>query len=177
MCLRILLFYLEYTGQQIVYAGLCRWYISITILDSIHRPVLYLKHRVLETGFCLHLQMEATQFGATDKASLGQNSHLMAKTDPVSETSCFLIKWNRMDNVRIVVVMVTCSPPRPKHMFANKFSADTNIHMHPKNPSPHKKWSSLITMKIIGHTLEGSSIVSLFNLLMWLQLLTDGDTY
>jgi hypothetical protein len=34
--------------------------ITITILDIIYRPVFYLKHDVLETGFCLRLQVEAT---------------------------------------------------------------------------------------------------------------------
>jgi hypothetical protein len=40
--------------------GLCRWYISITILDIIHLPVFYLKHDFSETGFCLCLQAEPT---------------------------------------------------------------------------------------------------------------------
>jgi hypothetical protein len=31
-------------------------YITITILDIFHRPVLYLKSNVPETGFCLRLQ-------------------------------------------------------------------------------------------------------------------------
>jgi hypothetical protein len=52
--------------------GLWRWYIniSITILDIILRPVFYLKHDVLETGFCLRLQVEPTQLGLRDRASL-----------------------------------------------------------------------------------------------------------
>jgi hypothetical protein len=42
-----------------------RWYINITItiLDIIHRPVLYLKLNVSETGFCLRLRVKLTQFG------------------------------------------------------------------------------------------------------------------
>jgi hypothetical protein len=32
-------------------------YITITILDIIHRPILYLKHNVSETGLCLCLQV------------------------------------------------------------------------------------------------------------------------
>jgi hypothetical protein len=32
-----------------------------TILDIIHHSVFYLKHNVLETGFCLRLQVEPTQ--------------------------------------------------------------------------------------------------------------------
>jgi hypothetical protein len=39
--------------------------ITITILDSIHRIVFYLKHNVLETGFCLRLKAERTQFDRT----------------------------------------------------------------------------------------------------------------
>jgi hypothetical protein len=31
--------------------------ITFTILDIIRRPVFYLKHGVLETGFCLRLQV------------------------------------------------------------------------------------------------------------------------
>jgi short-subunit dehydrogenase involved in D-alanine esterification of teichoic acids len=46
-------------------------------LDIIHRPVIYLKHRpvyiskhnVSETGFCLRLQVKATQLGPIDMAS------------------------------------------------------------------------------------------------------------
>jgi hypothetical protein len=39
--------------------GLCRLYINITIkiLDIIHRPVIYLKCNVLQTGFCLRIQV------------------------------------------------------------------------------------------------------------------------
>jgi hypothetical protein len=52
--------------------GLWRRYINITIriLDIIHRPVLYLKHDVSETGFCLRLQVEITQVGPIERASL-----------------------------------------------------------------------------------------------------------
>jgi hypothetical protein len=52
--------------------GLWRWYINITftILDIIHRPVLYLKHNVSETGFYLRLQVEPTQLGPMDTISL-----------------------------------------------------------------------------------------------------------
>jgi hypothetical protein len=52
--------------------GLWRWYINITItiLDIIHRPVFYLKLNVSETGICLRLQVESTQFSPIDRASL-----------------------------------------------------------------------------------------------------------
>jgi hypothetical protein len=41
-------------------------FITITILDVIFRLVFNLKHDVLETGFCLLLQVEPTQFGPID---------------------------------------------------------------------------------------------------------------
>jgi hypothetical protein len=43
---------------------------TITILDIIHSHVLYLKHDILETGFCPWLQVEHTQLGPTDRLSL-----------------------------------------------------------------------------------------------------------
>jgi hypothetical protein len=42
------------------------YYTTITILDIIHRPVFYLKHNVSDTGFCLCLQEEPTQFDPID---------------------------------------------------------------------------------------------------------------
>jgi hypothetical protein len=49
---------------------------SIMFLDIIHclvlsvnRPVYCSKHNVLETGFCLRLQVKPTQFGLIDRAS------------------------------------------------------------------------------------------------------------
>jgi hypothetical protein len=44
--------------------------ITITVLDIIRRPVFYLKLNVSETGFCPRLQVEPTQLGAIDRASL-----------------------------------------------------------------------------------------------------------
>jgi hypothetical protein len=44
--------------------------VHITILDIIHRPVLYLNHDISETGFCLRLQVEPTDMGQIDAASL-----------------------------------------------------------------------------------------------------------
>jgi hypothetical protein len=46
-----------------LYIGLWRWYsnVTLTILDIIHRPVFYSKHKVSETGFCLLLQAELSQ--------------------------------------------------------------------------------------------------------------------
>jgi hypothetical protein len=45
-------------------------FITITILDIIHRPDFYLKHNVSETGFCFSLQIEPTQLDPLDRASL-----------------------------------------------------------------------------------------------------------
>jgi hypothetical protein len=52
--------------------GLWQWYINVTIiiLDIVQRLVIYLKCDVLETGFCLRLQVDPTQLGPIDTASL-----------------------------------------------------------------------------------------------------------
>jgi hypothetical protein len=52
--------------------GLWRWYINITItiLNFILCPVLYLKHSVSETGFSLRPQVEPTHLGPIDGATL-----------------------------------------------------------------------------------------------------------
>jgi hypothetical protein len=52
--------------------GLWQWYINITItiLHIIHRPAFYLKYDFPKTGFCPRLQIEPTQLGAIDIASL-----------------------------------------------------------------------------------------------------------
>jgi hypothetical protein len=44
--------------------------ITITILDIIHRPLLYLKHAFSDTGFSLRLQIDPTQMEGRDRASL-----------------------------------------------------------------------------------------------------------
>jgi hypothetical protein len=43
--------------------GLWRLYITITItvLNIIDRPAFYLKHNILETEFCLSIQVEPAQ--------------------------------------------------------------------------------------------------------------------
>jgi hypothetical protein len=43
--------------------GSWQWYITITVVDIIQHPVTYLKHNVLEIGFCLRLQVESTDVG------------------------------------------------------------------------------------------------------------------
>jgi hypothetical protein len=44
-------------------------HVAIEILDIIHRSVFYLKHSILETGFCLRLEVEPTQLFSIDRAS------------------------------------------------------------------------------------------------------------
>jgi hypothetical protein len=44
--------------------------VTITILYFIHRPVFYFKHNISKTGFCSRLQVELTQLGPMDRASL-----------------------------------------------------------------------------------------------------------
>jgi hypothetical protein len=46
------------------------YFITITILDIIRCRVLYWKHNVSETRFCLRLQVEPTQLGPIDEANL-----------------------------------------------------------------------------------------------------------
>jgi hypothetical protein len=62
--------------------GLWRRYINITIsiLDIIHRPAFYLKHKVLETGFCLRIPVEPTQLGPIDRVGLSPDTDTMFET-------------------------------------------------------------------------------------------------
>jgi hypothetical protein len=58
--------------RRIVATGACcvgevYFYITITILDIVHRLVSYLKLNISETGICLRLQVEPTQLGQTDR--------------------------------------------------------------------------------------------------------------
>jgi hypothetical protein len=55
---------LEYSFQHLFY------FLTITILHIIHRPILYLKYDASETGFGLRLLVEHTQLGPIDRASL-----------------------------------------------------------------------------------------------------------
>jgi hypothetical protein len=43
---------------------------TITILDISHDPVFYVEHNVLETGFCLYLQVHPAQLGPVDGTGL-----------------------------------------------------------------------------------------------------------
>jgi hypothetical protein len=44
-------------------------FITITILGIIHRP-FFIYQRVYETGFCLRFQVDLTQLGPINRASL-----------------------------------------------------------------------------------------------------------
>jgi hypothetical protein len=44
--------------------------VTITIIDSIYYLVFYLKHNILETGFCPRIQAEPTEFKPLDRTSL-----------------------------------------------------------------------------------------------------------
>jgi hypothetical protein len=44
--------------------------INIIILDIIRPPAFYLKYKVSETGFCLRLQVEPTEFVPIDMSNL-----------------------------------------------------------------------------------------------------------
>jgi hypothetical protein len=44
---------------------LCAIYRSKLLVTIVHRPFFYLKHDVSETGFCLYLQVEPTDFGGS----------------------------------------------------------------------------------------------------------------
>jgi hypothetical protein len=67
---------MDHKSQQstftIIFIDPWRWYITITstILEFIHRPVFYFKHTASETGFRLRIQLEPTQLGQIEIASL-----------------------------------------------------------------------------------------------------------
>jgi hypothetical protein len=42
--------------------------ITFIILNNIHRPAFYLKHDILDIGFCLRLRLEPTQVDPIDRA-------------------------------------------------------------------------------------------------------------
>jgi hypothetical protein len=60
--------------------------IKITIMDIIHRPVLYLKYYILETRFCLRLHVERTHLGSIDRSSLSPNRTQLSRFHLKTET-------------------------------------------------------------------------------------------
>jgi hypothetical protein len=62
---------------------------NMAIVGIYHLLVLYLKHDVSVTGFCLRLQVEPTQMGLIDRAS--------QCTDTVQSSKCRLLN-ERQDN-------------------------------------------------------------------------------
>jgi hypothetical protein len=102
---------LRYESNRLMLSiGLWRWYVNITatILDTIHRPVFYLKQGVSETGFCLGLEVIPTGFG------LGAGYHLKKETEfslwnvvftgrliMSSYSSCFV--WNSLNFINVAI--------------------------------------------------------------------------
>jgi hypothetical protein len=86
----------------------------IELLDIVHRPVLYVKHDVSETGFCLRPQVKLTQLDPIDRATpclrrwgLVVSIRVKRKActwgrrqNIVSETYYFTLKFRTTDNVQ-----------------------------------------------------------------------------
>jgi hypothetical protein len=53
-------------AEEIKHIYLYNIVITVTVLDIIHRPVVYLKYNHSETGFCHRLQEELTELGQID---------------------------------------------------------------------------------------------------------------
>jgi hypothetical protein len=90
--------------------------ITIEIRDIIHRPVFYLKHDILETGFCL--QTELTQVGPVERAGLclriGPEYVQPEDGDRIqSQKSCFKQKAESwiMPRIVIVILIYYCHKP------------------------------------------------------------------
>jgi hypothetical protein len=64
--------------------GLLQRYINVTlnILDIINPSVLYLKHNVSKTGFCLRLHVEPIEWDPIDKLGLHLRRQLALFTGP-----------------------------------------------------------------------------------------------
>jgi hypothetical protein len=66
---------------------------TVKIKDIIHWPIFYLKRIGSDTEFCLCLQVECTQIGLRDKASLCLRTKVKPTQNysqfPVSEMLCF----------------------------------------------------------------------------------------
>jgi hypothetical protein len=70
----------RYPGSDLVTCGSIPWKaptiltktlsITLKILEIIHRPVFYLKLDVMETGFCLRIQVEPVQMGPVNRANI-----------------------------------------------------------------------------------------------------------
>jgi hypothetical protein len=88
-------------------------FITIKILDIIHRPVFYLSHNVSETGFCQTDTVSSLQTG-TSKVDwvLLSSCHLMTETESNTRNFSFEIYNRTMDNVQnlnsyIYLLMIT----------------------------------------------------------------------
>jgi hypothetical protein len=68
------------------------WTLSIVLFLSKTRFCFCLKHNVSETGFCLRLQLEATQFGPIDRASSSPETGKCLPVCP-EDKSCLPSAW------------------------------------------------------------------------------------
>jgi hypothetical protein len=81
-------------GENVVTSILC-----VTVLDIIHRPVLYLKHDVSETGLCLHLKVNLAR---RQRLALFGPSKLVQREDGnrIQSTKRFVFNKRTMDSVQ-----------------------------------------------------------------------------
>jgi hypothetical protein len=66
--------------------------ITITVLDIIHRPVFYLKHNVLQTGFCLRAQLYRFHLKMEIESSL---RNFMDNNWIISRTAIVILTYHR----------------------------------------------------------------------------------
>jgi hypothetical protein len=74
--------------------------ITVTVLDIIHRPVIYSGHTVSENGFCLRLQVEPTQFYLIDySCSLSpvRKQFLSNDGDRIQSPKCYTLNKRQDD--------------------------------------------------------------------------------
>jgi hypothetical protein len=77
---------------------LCLWTLSIT---------LFLKHNVLETEFCLHLQVEHTQL--IELVPISGNLHRLLSISNSKKEACYLLVWRWRQYVPPDFYQTTCS--------------------------------------------------------------------
>jgi hypothetical protein len=80
--------------------------LTITILGTIYRPVLYTKHNISETGVCLRFQVEPTQLNPLDRTSLYVSRSRSSPEDGhriLSPKRRVLNKRQTMDNVQNLI--------------------------------------------------------------------------
>jgi hypothetical protein len=78
-------------------------YVTITILDIIHRPTSYLKHDFSETGFYSRLQVAYTQLDLINRASLYLDQEIETTFIYGAQMSRFHLKAETESSLRNVV--------------------------------------------------------------------------